>query len=114
LEATKQSGRARLLKVNEPVTFDSLIATPIEDGELRLMFAERDGSTFAELASNPQSPPSRVLALGGSEGGFSDEEIAQARAAGWRIITLGGRILRAETAAIVIAALLQHHWGDLV
>jgi 16S rRNA (uracil1498-N3)-methyltransferase len=112
LEAAKQSGRARLLKVNEPVTFDSLIATPIEDDELRLMFAERDGSTLAELTSNP--PPSRVLALVGSEGGFSDEEIAQARAAAWRIITLGGRILRAETAAIVVAALLQHRWGDLV
>jgi 16S rRNA (uracil1498-N3)-methyltransferase len=114
LEATKQSGRACLLKVNEPVTLESLIATPIEDGELRLMFAERDGRTFAELAPHPQTRPSKVLALVGSEGGFSDEEIALTRAAAWPIITLGGRILRAETAAIVVAALLQHHWGDLV
>ena len=114
LEATKQSGRARLLKVNEPVTFDSLIATPAEDGELRLMFAERDGGTFAELTSNFRSPPTSLLALVGAEGGFSDEEIAQARAARWNIITLGGRTLRAETAAIVVAALLQHRWGDLV
>ena len=47
------------------------------------------------------------------EGGWSDEELDQARAAGAQIITLGGRILRAETAAITVAALLQHRLGDL-
>jgi 16S rRNA (uracil1498-N3)-methyltransferase len=114
LEATKQSGRARLLKINEPVTFDALIAAPADAGDLRLMFAERDGASFADLTSNLHSPPTKLLALVGSEGGFSDEEIARARAAAWSIITLGGRILRAETAAIVVAALLQHRWGDLV
>jgi 16S rRNA (uracil1498-N3)-methyltransferase len=54
-----------------------------------------------------------VTAIIGSEGGWSGEELDQARAAGVEIITLGGRILRAETAAITAAALLQHRFGDL-
>ena len=43
----------------------------------------------------------------------SDEEIDQARAANLPIVTLGGRVLRAETAAITAAVLLQHLYGDL-
>jgi 16S rRNA (uracil1498-N3)-methyltransferase len=55
-----------------------------------------------------------ITALVGSEGGWSDEEIAAARAAGWKIVTLGGRTLRAETAAIALTALMQHLFGDLL
>ena len=54
-----------------------------------------------------------MIALVGSEGGWTDEEILQARAGGWRIVTIGGRILRAETAAIAVVVLLQHLFGDL-
>ena len=49
----------------------------------------------------------------GSEGGWSDEEIERARAQDFHVVTLGGRILRAETAAIAVTALLQHLFGDL-
>ena len=42
----------------------------------------------------------------GPEGGFSDDEVAAAQAAGWEIVSLGPRILRIETAAIALAALL--------
>jgi 16S rRNA (uracil1498-N3)-methyltransferase len=40
----------------------------------------------------------------GPEGGFTDEEIVAARTAGWRLLDLGPRILRIETAALVLAA----------
>jgi 16S rRNA (uracil1498-N3)-methyltransferase len=54
-----------------------------------------------------------LTALVGSEGGWTDEEIVLAREAQWTIITLGGRTLRAETAAIAITVLLEHLFGDL-
>jgi 16S rRNA (uracil1498-N3)-methyltransferase len=114
LEAAKQSGRARAVEVSEPVAFDSLITNPAHDGELRLMFAERAGTSFDELLTSLESRSANLIALVGSEGGWTDEEIASARASGWKTVTLGGRILRAETAAIVVAALLQHRFGDLV
>jgi len=113
LEATKQCGRARLMRIERPVNFSDLIKQSTDPNELRLMFAERHGGSFARVLEAPDEKPASVLALIGSEGGFSDEEIDQARDSGLKIVTLGGRIMRAETAAIAIAALLQHRFGDL-
>jgi len=113
LEATKQCGRARLMEIERPVNFSDLVKQTANPNELRLMFAERDGGSFADVFEASAGKPASVLALIGSEGGFSDEEIDQARVAGWKIVTLGGRIMRAETAAIAITALLQHRFGDL-
>jgi 16S rRNA (uracil1498-N3)-methyltransferase len=50
--------------------------------------------------------PDTVLAAVGPEGGFTDDEVALARAAGWRVLDLGPRILRVETAALALAVLL--------
>ena len=108
LEAAKQSGRALVPEVSTPVAFDSFLVGT-KDAELCLMFSERGGSGLSESSLAPKS----VTALVGSEGGWSDEEIARAREENVRVVTLGGRILRAETAAIAVAALLQHLFGDL-
>lgn len=112
LEATKQCGRARLLTLASPITFDEFIKCSRAEGE-RLMFAERDGAQLSTAVAN-QRTAAEVTALVGSEGGWTDDEIEQAREAGWQIVTLSGRIMRAETAAIACAALIQHRFGDLV
>ncbi len=112
LEAAKQCGRAQLMEIEEPIEFKALLDRPAEAGRLRLIFAERNGTSLAEVARSPLSAP-KVFALIGPEGGWADEEIELARKAGWQILTLGGRTLRAETAAIAIVALLQHRFGDL-
>ena len=109
LEAAKQSGRAFVPEVSAPVSFDSFV-TGTKDAELCLMFSERGGSGLGLLAERAAGT---VTALVGSEGGWSDEEIELARAQNFHIVTLGGRILRAETAAITVTALLQHLFGDL-
>jgi 16S rRNA (uracil1498-N3)-methyltransferase len=114
LEACKQSGRARVPEVDAPLACASLFEQASPDTEeWRVMFSERGGSGFVETIENLQNPLA-VTALVGSEGGWTDEEIALAESAGWRVVTLGGRTLRAETAAITITALLQHRFGDLV
>lgn len=119
LEASKQSGRAVVPEIRIPVDFESLIrASEHQDGASEdegreLMFSEREGESLQEACRSSQVRPSSVTALIGSEGGWADKEITIARAAGWTIITLGGRTLRAETAAIAVAALLQHVFGDL-
>jgi 16S rRNA (uracil1498-N3)-methyltransferase len=116
LEAAKQSGRARVPVVAEPRAFASVLADEGAAGErLRLLFAERGGHGLAEAGRGlTNARPSSVVALVGPEGGWDDEELTQATEAGWTLITLGGRTLRAETAAIVVAALLQHLFGDIV
>lgn len=110
VEAAKQSGRAVVPSIVLPVPFE----TVMDDSNYssRLMFSERNGLHLAE-ALKLESQPASVIAMVGSEGGWADEEISAASHAGWRILTLGGRVLRAETAAIAAMVLLQHLWGDL-
>ena len=109
LEASKQSGRAVLPEVSAPESFESFVEGT-KDAELCLMFSERGGGGMWLIAGRA---PRSVVALVGSEGGWSDEEIESAREHEFHVITLGGRILRAETAAITATALLQHLFGDL-
>lgn len=106
LEAAKQSGRAFVPEISAPVAFEAVAA----EG-LAVMFSERGGNSLESLMKLPV--PQAVTALVGSEGGWSDEEIESAKARNFHVITLGGRVLRAETAAITVTALLQHIFGDL-
>ena len=57
--------------------------------------------------------PTRVLLLVGPEGGFTSEEVAVAEAAGARLVSLGPRTLRAESAGLTAVALCQFLFGDL-
>ena len=103
LEAAKQCGRAVVPEITSPATFESLLKE-----DLCVVFSERGGESF-----NTNLEIKSVTAVIGSEGGWSDEELDQARAADVPIVTLGGRVLRAETAAITVAVLFQHLYGDL-
>lgn len=113
LEAAKQSGRGVVPVISEPVAFDAFIREAVRPGSRRLLFSERDGQPLTETKELLAVKGLPLLGLVGSEGGWTDEELAVAREAGWTIVTLGGRTLRAETAAIAVAVLLQHLAGDL-
>lgn len=107
MEAAKQAGRASLMKVTDPMDFEAFVRGDRSSSGL-ILFSERDGQQKLE---NPGTES--LTAVVGPEGGWDDKELALARAEGITIITLGGRILRAETAAIAITAVLQHRFGDL-
>ena len=106
LEATKQSGRAKLMQIGEPAGFDGLISNL--NGENAILFSERDGQGFQAIAADK-----KITAIFGPKGGWDDSELRAAAKHGIAIVTLGGRILRAETASIAITAILQHRFGDL-
>jgi 16S rRNA (uracil1498-N3)-methyltransferase len=119
-EAAKQSGRAAVPEVAAPLTFNFLLMMSAVSEKAdstnvtRLMFSERGGKSLVEVTNSLVEQPSEIVALVGPEGGWTDQEIELAREGGWEIVTLGGRTLRAETAAIVVVSLLQHRFGDLV
>jgi len=113
LEASKQSGRARVPHVATPIALESLVSSAAGEDELRLLFAERGGVGLDSLAVEADARSTAVTAVVGPEGGWDDDEIALAANHGWTIITLGGRTLRAETAVIAVCTLLQHLYGDL-
>jgi 16S rRNA (uracil1498-N3)-methyltransferase len=106
LEASKQCGRAWLMRVDDVSTFEDQIRDGAS-GKL-MFFSERDGG---ELPIIEKLTP--IAALLGPEGGWDDSEIELARASGAAVITLHGRIMKADTAAIAISAILQHNFGDL-
>lgn len=106
MEATKQCGRARLMEVAEPVAFAELVSDL--NAESAVIFSERDGVGFDQIQGDE-----KITALIGPKGGWDDAELELARKKGVSVITLGGRILRAETASIALTAILQHRYGDL-
>jgi 16S rRNA (uracil1498-N3)-methyltransferase len=108
-EAARQCGRADVPEVALPAALPRILAAA-PSGFARVLFYEGGGEPLAAAA-----PPgaSGYLALIGPEGGFSDAEVRACLDAGCRPATLGPRVLRAETAAILAAALLQHLYGDL-
>lgn len=110
LEAAKQSGRAFLPVCCEPVSFSTFVGGESDAGTTRVLFTERGGSGFEAIGVPAEQ---NLVTLIGPEGGWADEELDQARENGWTLVTLGGRILRAETAAIAVATLVQHRYGDL-
>jgi 16S rRNA (uracil1498-N3)-methyltransferase len=107
--AAEQCGRAVVPDVAPACTLTQFLSEP-PGGALRLLFDETPGQ--AALSSLPR-PPEGVLALVGPAGGWEAHEVERLAAAGFRRVSLGPRILRAETAAIALVAALQLLWGDL-
>jgi 16S rRNA (uracil1498-N3)-methyltransferase len=98
-EAAEQSGRVRLPDLREPVTLPQLLAEHPE------AFILAPGAGIA-LSAAVSPCPDDVTVLVGPEGGFSAAEVARALDLGAGAVSLGRRILRAETAALAAATLV--------
>jgi len=104
-EATKQCGRTRLMEVEPPASFGEAVEHAGPD-DLRLIATlEPDAIPLGKAIRGMRATPG-VFALVGPEGGFTPGEVALARRAGFRPISLGARVLRVETAALAIAAVI--------
>lgn len=107
-EACRQCLRAAVPALEEPWPLGRALALGVPEGEgapsgpLRLMLSERGGEPLPVLRSEGGAAP-RVRVLVGPEGGFTSEEFSLARAAGWRLTSLGPLVLKVPTA--VAAAL---------
>lgn len=107
-EASQQSRRTDVPEVDDPVTLKLFLPTVDANVKLLLAETEEENTIRAALESAP-SNASIVLAIG-PEGGWTADEMQLFRDSGWQHVTLGPRILRAETAAIAglaIAAALR-------
>lgn len=112
-EAAKQCGRTALLSV-EPVTdiADFLQQeAAAADTELIFFYENEQNQTVKDYLSRVTAK--RIVLLVGPEGGFSLDEAKAVAEAGGHSVTLGPRILRAETAALAALAVAQYAKGDL-
>jgi 16S rRNA (uracil1498-N3)-methyltransferase len=110
LEESKLSLRNRPLLVHPPVAFAEAVRA---EADLSLLLWEEEVKDIRDVLRGRQGAPGSVSIYTGPEGGFSAEEAASAAAAGLVPVGLGSRIIRAETAPLVAAVIVQYEWGDL-
>jgi len=107
IEAAEQCGRTTLATIDEPVKLDALLKA--RDSNRTLYFADESGGEAATTTF--QAGPALILT--GPEGGFTADEAASVRAAeNSKAISLGPRILRADTAALAALATWMSVAGD--
>lgn len=116
LEAAKQSQRPDLPHVSEILDLPSFCGV-YRGADLKLILweEERDRRLREALGEElrERKPPVEIVALAGPEGGFAPEEMKEAARWGFESVSLGPRILRAETAPLALLTLLLYHLGEL-
>jgi len=111
IEASKQCGRGVVPKIESLQDYsDMLRAAPTD--HLRLILWERDGIKLKEVLERSKAK-TKIFFVVGPEGGFSQDEVEEAKGAGFAAVTLGKRILRSETASLCFLSILQYEWGDM-
>ena len=111
-EAAKQCGRGRPLQVAAPMDWRDALEDMKNRGLMLVPWEEAlKGRVKEAFADRPDARDIGVAV--GPEGGITPGEIGEMTAIGGRCVTLGPRILRAETAAVVSAALVMTLWGDI-
>ena len=111
-EAAKQSRRAVIPEVDVPCTLDAALERAA-GAALRLCLWEGEAPPLARILDALDGPPASAAVLVGPEGGLGRDEVLAAETRGWRVASVGPRILRTETAGPALIAILQHRWGDL-
>mgnify|MGYP000600315290 CR=1 FL=1 len=112
-EAAKQSGGVKVPMIEEVADFYSLLDR-VRDFDLGIIpwEEEREAGSLKKALTKGQPRPENILLLIGPEGGFTLQEVAEAGKAGLLPVSLGPRILRAETAAIATVAIIAYELGD--
>lgn len=109
-ESAEQCGRCRIPSLSEPQKFGNNF---FEENKGKVIFVPHPDSavTFSDLKKILKKAPSEIIVCIGPEGGFSQKEIEFAIGRGAHVFSLGRRVLRAETASIVMCALLDEWLG---
>lgn len=114
IEACRQCKRTDIPEVGGVMTFDEMLRSEVSGG-IKLIFWEEESTTeFRALLRDPVSEGLKsFLLVIGPEGGFETDEIVRAKDAGFISVSLGRRVLRVDTAAVAVLAILQHERGAL-
>lgn len=112
--AAKQSGRDEILKINDVINYKNIF-NYLKDYDIVLLAYEKEEKLTLKkaLSKLDKTKENKVAVLIGPEGGFDDIEIEQAKQNSLvNIITLGKRILRTETAPLVISSNILYELED--
>lgn len=110
-ESLKQCGRSQIPRLEPATPFKALVAmTPGHD--LNIIFHGGEVAKKPLRRMTGSRDVRKVLALIGPEGGFTPDEVKMAVQGGFACISLGPRILKADTAVVAACAMLQYAFGD--
>lgn len=109
LEACEQSKRSHRMLVSEPVSLSNVLA----NCDLNLVAYEDADRVAHNVATCLNTPINSIGIVIGSEGGFDVSEIENLVEQGFKCVSLGGRILRAETAAINLVSMITYQYDQL-
>ena len=107
ISACKQCGRTALLGIGDTITFKQLLTQIKEFDQVILANETENTNALNEIKGD------KIAIIVGSEGGFAKEEIEELVTGGAISVTLGKRILRTETASVVLSALVLDRLGEL-
>ena len=130
ISSAKQCRRAVVPAIGNPLPFAAFVETPFRrpggsaegigtawggPGDVALMLVEPTAVASGAMVSPPATiaPQPGVVVFVGPEGGWTEAEIDEAVGAGVKLVTLGGRTLRADAAALVALPVLLYAWGEL-
>jgi 16S rRNA (uracil1498-N3)-methyltransferase len=109
IAACEQCGRNVVPEIDAPLALSACMAAlPDPESEARWMLYPGGTTRIRDITP----PPTSMHLAVGPEGGFGGHDMAILRAAGFRELSLGPRILRTETAGLAALAALQTAWGD--
>ena len=111
IEASKQCGRGVIPEIESLQDYSEMLQK-VSPNTLRLILWEREGTKLKGILERSKERK-KIFFVIGPEGGFSQEEVEQAERAGFIPVTLGKRILRAETASLCFLSILQYERGDI-
>jgi 16S rRNA (uracil1498-N3)-methyltransferase len=111
--AAKQSDRIKPAEICLPASFREICERYQNDDAMKVILWEREESTDLKRLLRAHPSSARFIGMVGPEGGFASTEIDMAGKAGFIPVSIGRRILRAETAAVTLVAIVQYEWGDL-
>ena len=114
VSSAKQCGRAVVPAIREPLTLETLLrATAAERSSGSALMLVEPGAPVASLtlADLDPAPPPEVMLMIGPEGGWTPEELETAGGS-CRMLTLGGRTIRADAMAAVAISALFARWGE--
>jgi len=108
--ATQQCRRSKIPKIGQYQSFEDILELGDKES-LKIILWEKDGIGLKEVLK--REPYKKIYLIVGPEGGFTEDEVSLAIEKGFIPIKFGQRILRTETASIVLVGILQYELGDL-
>ncbi len=114
VEASRQCGRTDIPEIGEIASLTEVLRSTHPEWLNLICWEEESARGIREVLRDPENDGTRgFLLVVGPEGGFDKKEIDQAQQAGFLSVSLGKRVLRVDTAAVAVIAVLQYEKGTL-